>query len=81
MKANVKSLNLSQESVVVATKSAELLIGFLARQACSVAREKANKDVTYNHLATAVRKNPDTLKFLYDILPEKVLARDILNSR
>ena len=35
---------------------------------------------TFIHAARAVHKNPDEMRFLYDILPEKVKVKDYLAS-
>ena len=82
MKTNVESsfhspLTVSQDSVALVTKAAELFIAQLARGAHKVAMAAAERDVSYGHLATSVRRE-DRTEFLHDILPEKVVVRDYL---
>lgn len=83
MRTNVQSThsthNVSQDSVALVTKATELFIAQLAKEAHKVSMAAATRDVSYNHLATSIRKVERTT-FLHDVIPEKVLVRDYLAS-
>ena len=83
MRTNVQSThsthNVSQDSVVMATKATELFIAQLAKEAHKVTVGEAKREVSYNHLATAVRR-ASQMEFLHDVIPEKVLVKDFLAS-
>ncbi|KAL5493217.1 hypothetical protein EMCRGX_G014364 [Ephydatia muelleri] len=76
--SSVNTSCLSQESTLLITKATEMFIAELAKQSSKVASQNAANEVTYKHLATAVHSKPDELKFLFDVLPEKMLAKDAL---
>lgn len=63
--------------MALVAKATELFIAQLARDAHKVAMAAAERDVSYRHLSTAVRRAKKT-EFLHDILPGKVVVRDHL---
>ena len=83
MRTNVQSThsthNVSQDSVVMATKATELFIAQLAKEAHKVTVGEAKREVSYNHLASAVRR-ASQMEFLHDVIPEKVLVKDYMAS-
>lgn len=83
MKTNVQSsqpsLQLSQDSVVMITKAAELFIGKLSQEA-AVAIPSDRKEIGYKPLALSVQ-NSDRFHFLRDLVPKKVLAKDFLQQQ
>lgn len=76
--SSVNTSCLSQESTLLITKATEMFIAELAKQSSKVASQNAANEITYKHLATAVHTNSDQLKFLFDVVPEKMLAKDAL---
>ena len=84
MRTNVKSSaqsthGVSQDSVALVAKATEFFIAQLAREAHKVSVAAARSEVSYNDLSSAVNRCGE-LKFLQDIVPEKVVVRDYLAS-
>ena len=71
--------SIGQDAVALVAKATKLFIAQLAREAHKVAVSAAERDVSYRHLSTAVRRGKRT-EFLHDILPGKVVVRDYMVS-
>ncbi|XP_046864906.1 chromatin accessibility complex protein 1-like [Xenia sp. Carnegie-2017] len=75
MKSSPESITAGQESIFTVARATELFIAYLAKEAQKMEGKKP--EVTYKSLAEAVAEQ-DSLDFLADIIPPKVLAKDYL---
>ncbi|XP_074607027.1 chromatin accessibility complex protein 1-like isoform X1 [Acropora palmata] len=77
MKSSPDLPNCSQESVFLVTRATELFINYLAVSAYK--QESDPKHLTYKGLSKIV-EDDDTLQFLADIVPPKVLVKDFMET-
>ncbi|XP_003384836.3 PREDICTED: uncharacterized protein LOC100634600 [Amphimedon queenslandica] len=83
MKTTPNAIAVSQESVAVAGKAAELFIRKLALDSYNVSNSSStnqSQQITYTHLAQAVQQNTNQMKFLHDFVPHKVKAKDHITN-
>lgn len=77
MKSSPDQPLFSQDSVFLITKATELFINYLTVAAHK--KESDSKQLTYKGLSKVV-EDDETLQFLGDIVPPKVLVKDFLES-
>ncbi|XP_061752709.1 chromatin accessibility complex protein 1 [Nerophis ophidion] len=75
MKSSPDVSNINQDALFLTTKATEMFVQHLALS--SLNRE--SNSLTYSDLANTAEET-ETLQFLTDILPKKILARDYLKS-
>ncbi|KAM3858708.1 chromatin accessibility complex protein 1 [Diretmus argenteus] len=79
MKSSPDVSNINQDALFLTTKATELFVQHLARSSFNNGPGKDTNSLSYSDLANTAEEM-DTLNFLTDILPKKILARDYLNS-
>ncbi|XP_064597750.1 chromatin accessibility complex protein 1-like [Liolophura sinensis] len=73
MKSSPDVSSISQEALFMTGKATEMFVQNLAR--ISLVESKDKNNVLYKDLAEVVNSD-DTLQFLQDIIPKKILARE-----
>ncbi|XP_049629898.1 chromatin accessibility complex protein 1 [Suncus etruscus] len=77
MKSSPEVSSINQEALVLTAKATELFVQFLASYSYGHGRGQDRRALTYSDLASAA-EDSDTLQFLADILPKKILASKYL---
>ncbi|XP_019946397.1 chromatin accessibility complex protein 1 [Paralichthys olivaceus] len=79
MKSSPDVSSINQDALVLTTKATELFVQHLALSSFNNGSGKETKSLSYSDLANNAEET-ETLHFLTDILPKKILARDYLRS-
>nr|XP_061786935.1 chromatin accessibility complex protein 1-like [Nerophis lumbriciformis] len=75
MKSSPDVSNINQDALFLTTKATELFVQHLALSSLN----QENNSLTYSDLANTAEET-ETLQFLTDILPKKILAREYFKS-
>ncbi|CAB1457025.1 unnamed protein product [Pleuronectes platessa] len=79
MKSSPDVSSINQDALVLTTKATELFVQHLAVASFNNGSGKETNSLSYSDLANTAEET-ETLHFLTDILPKKILARDYLTS-
>ncbi|CAL1584681.1 unnamed protein product [Knipowitschia caucasica] len=79
MKSSPDVSSINQEALFLTTKATELFVQHLAVSSFNKGSGKDTNSLSYTDLASTAEET-ETLHFLTDILPKKILARDYLKS-
>ncbi|XP_061598450.1 chromatin accessibility complex protein 1 [Cololabis saira] len=79
MKSSPDVSSINQDALFLTTKATELFVQHLAQSSFNSGSGKESNSLSYSDLARTAEET-DTLQFLTDILPKKILARDYLKS-
>ncbi|XP_070534450.1 chromatin accessibility complex protein 1-like [Ptychodera flava] len=79
MKTSPEVSSIGQEVIIVVAKATELFIADLAQKAYTKQSE-GEKKLTYRDLSMVV-KETESMEFLEDILPPKIVGRDYIRMR
>ncbi|KAM9383700.1 LOW QUALITY PROTEIN: chromatin accessibility complex protein 1 [Pholidichthys leucotaenia] len=71
--------NINQDALFLTTKATELFVQYLALCSFNNGSGKETNSLNYSDLANTAEET-ETLQFLTDILPKKILAREYLKS-
>ncbi|OBS81273.1 hypothetical protein A6R68_20538 [Neotoma lepida] len=77
MKSSPEVSSINQEALVLTAKATELFVQYLATCSYRHGSGKAKKALTYSDLASTA-EDSESLQFLADILPKKILASKYL---
>ncbi|GAB1299429.1 Chromatin accessibility complex protein 1 [Apodemus speciosus] len=77
MKSSPEVSSINQEALVLTAKATELFVQYLATCSYRHGSGKTKKALTYSDLASTA-EDSETLQFLADILPKKILASKYL---
>ncbi|MEJ1271658.1 chromatin accessibility complex 1 [Cricetulus griseus] len=79
MKSSPEVSSINQEALVLTAKATELFVQYLATCSYRHGSGKTKKALTYSDLASTA-EDSETLQFLSDILPKKILANHLTRS-